>query len=152
LKCRESLSKGWPTVSTPGSQEELFRKPSSSLLASAFKRCLGLTDNACCSARQVTQVSTSLDPEEIAPEENDATSSQDLQCGARPEKLQRKGPLDFDEVLRLDGGRIVQKYITNSNDSDTQRKLSVWVRALALAGGDRSVNISCCYVASELFV
>jgi len=150
LKCRESLSKGWPTVSTPGSQEELFRKPSSSLLASAFNRCLGLTDNACCSARQATQVSTSLDPEEI--EENNATSSQDLQCGARPEKLQRKGPLDFDEALRLDGGRIAQKYITNSNDSNTQRKLSVWVRALALAGGDRSVNISCCYVASELFV
>lgn len=152
LKCKESLSKGWPTISTPGSQEELFRKPSSSLLASVFERCLGLTDNACCSARQAIQVSTGLDSKGIASEGIDANSSQDLQSGLWPEKLQRKGSLEFDEALRFEGGCIVRDYIMNSNDNDTQRKLSAWVRALALAGGDRSVIISYCYFTCELFV
>lgn len=144
LKCRESLSKRWPNVSTPGNLEELFRKPSSSLLASALGRCLGLIDNACCPSTQLTRVSTSLSLEKVAPEENDAISSHNLQRAVRPEKSQRKDPLSLDEALRLDGGLIVQKYVMNSHDGDTQRKLSAWVRALVLAGGDRSVSVTSC--------
>ncbi len=75
----------------------------------------------------------------MAQDGNDVNSSETIHCAVGPDNTLRKGPLNFDEALRLDGGLIIQEYLTKADDSDTQRKLSAWVRALGLAGGDRSV-------------
>ena len=141
MKCGDSLSKRWPVTPPLRVVGVSSKGPSSSLLAIALERCLRLINKACCSTVQATPVLESLTLGKTTTRENDPISSPFVTDTVGPNKPQHKGPQDLDQTLRQEGSLIAQKYVLKSNDGDTQNQLSAWIRALCLAGKDRSVSI-----------
>ena len=135
-----------------GDLKESFQGRSSSLFTLALERCLGLINEAGCSAAQVALVSTAFTMEKVPIEKNDAISSEIMFNAVLPDKSLCRSPQNCDEALRLDGNLVAQQYVTKPIDSSTQIKLSAWVCALRLAGDDRSVSIRSRQATDGLFV
>ena len=91
---------------------------------------------------QATPVLECLTLEKPTTQENDPISSPNVTDTVLPDMPQHKGPHELNEVLSLDGRLVAQKYVLKCNGVDTQSQLSAWIRALGLAGKDRSVSMS----------
>ena len=139
-RCQASLSKRWPSIPTSESFELSLIGPSSSILASTLERCLRLIGKIRYSAAQPTQVEESPILENATDEGIDATSGQPVKSTSVPNTSLRQGPLVADERLRLDGGIVVQRYLTNAGNIDVKTELSAWVRTLRLAVDTQSVS------------
>ena len=130
------FSRKWPSPPTPGNFGEVSKRLSSSLLSIASDRCWNLMNRARYSTVYAIPQQGSLTSGRVIAEEDEATN-----IPALSDISQRKGPLDFDEALRLEGSRVAQNCISSLNDSDIQNQLPAWIRALGLAEYDRSVSI-----------
>ena len=118
----------------------------------ALDRCWILINKASSPAAQATSQPRSFTSGKWAAEEDEATRFPVGFSTTLSDKSKHKGPLDVDEALRQDGSFVAQKYATRPNDSDMQSQLSAWVRALVLAGHDRSVSIPRIHLVARRFI